>query len=263
MGMPMHYGDVSGGDIHNVAARSVEKWSDDQCQRIDMPEEILTELDGKTIDGLAFCKKAYEIFEGIRGDDGGVTRIRTLSSRPVKRLMEEVLPICKYVQSSYRTGRYLSVCWVNGSQPFDAKIFQRGSLVEQGYFRAEMTVEVTTVRHPNEHLLRERIDKEDFAFGLAGLKRSASRKIESSPVVLSSAQFVEEFALLLIGGIRKKIEANYPEHSILIVGCCTDTVYLPEDWTSLESLVRAENIEHNFAEIFIYDFLTEASFRLD
>ena len=228
-----------------------------------MPEDMLKELDGKTIDGLTFCKRAYEIFEEIRGSAGGISRIRTLSSRPVKRLMEEVLPICKYIQFSYRTGRYLSVCWMDGSQPFDAKIFQRGSLVEQGYFRTEMTVEVTTVRHPNEHLLRERMDKEGFAFGLAGLSRLDSRKIESLPVVLSSNQFVEDFALLLIGGIRKKTEANYPEHSILIVGCCMDTLYSPEDWKALESLVRAENIDHGFAEIFIYDFQTEASFRLD
>jgi hypothetical protein len=81
-----------------------------------MPITPLDEFDGKLLDGLEFCSKVYALFESIRHADDGPSRLRMRPSRLEKKLLEELLPICKYVQASYRLGRYISVCWVDGSQ---------------------------------------------------------------------------------------------------------------------------------------------------
>jgi hypothetical protein len=44
-----------------------------------------------------------------------------------KKLLEELLPICMYVQASYRPGRYTSVRWLKGNQAYDAEVRQVGA----------------------------------------------------------------------------------------------------------------------------------------
>lgn len=86
----------------------------------------LSEFDGKFIDGLEFCKKAYSLLEEIRSTETGISNLRMRASDLEKKLLEEILPICKYVQNSYRAGRYISICWVDGSQQYDAKVSESG-----------------------------------------------------------------------------------------------------------------------------------------
>ncbi|MFH0934926.1 MAG: hypothetical protein V1879_06940, partial [Pseudomonadota bacterium] len=93
-----------------------------------MATDPLAQFDGHLIDGLQFCSMAYELFESIRNTPEGLTRLRR-RARPEKKLLEEILPICKYVQTSYRPGRYISVRWINGSQQYDAELVQRGAYV--------------------------------------------------------------------------------------------------------------------------------------
>ena len=93
----------------------------------------LSQFDGELIDGLQFCAMAYELFEKIRCAEDGPSRLRMRATDVEKKLIEELLPICKFVQAKYRAGRYISVRWVNGSQQFDAEVFQTGKYVQEGY----------------------------------------------------------------------------------------------------------------------------------
>lgn len=65
----------------------------------------LERLDGRLLDGLAFCTTAYDVFEEILGTPAGLEELRLLTSKRAKRLMEELLPLARYVQSRYVTGR--------------------------------------------------------------------------------------------------------------------------------------------------------------
>jgi hypothetical protein len=87
----------------------------------------LSQFDGELIDGLQFCANAYALFEQIRGTEDGPSRLRIRATNIEKKLIEELLPMCKYVQAKYRAGRYISVRWVNGSQQFDAEVVQNGA----------------------------------------------------------------------------------------------------------------------------------------
>src|SRR5262245_40761742 len=104
--------------------------------------ESLTDFDGQLLNGLEFCGKVYALFEHIRCGDDGKSRLRMRKSVVEKKLIEELLPICWYVQNSYRAGRYISVRWLNGNQKFDAEIRQCGAYVDLGQFPAAAHLEV-------------------------------------------------------------------------------------------------------------------------
>ena len=92
-----------------------------------MSNNPLAQFDGVLLDGLEFCSRVYAHYESVRNADDGPSRLRMRPSRLEKKLLEELLPICKYVQASYRPGRYISVRWVDGDQPYDAELLQRGA----------------------------------------------------------------------------------------------------------------------------------------
>jgi hypothetical protein len=117
-----------------------------------MADPAVSQIDGKVLDGLQFRAKVYGLFENIRSTPEGRSRLRMRASEVEKKLVEELLPICKYVQTKYRAGRYISVKWVNGSQQFDAEISQSGAHVELGDYPAAGPLELMDVMHPNDYL---------------------------------------------------------------------------------------------------------------
>ena len=65
-------------------------------------------FDVLTIDGLEFCRIAYDLFEYVKEHDRDGYE---LSKRPrnIKELIEEILPISVYVRTKYRLGNYIQV----------------------------------------------------------------------------------------------------------------------------------------------------------
>lgn len=108
-----------------------------------------------------------------------------------KRLLEELLPICRYVQANYRPGRYISIRWIDGNQGYDAEVVQRGAYVTKTYYPENSFLEVTCCMHPNEHLSRELLEKKGGGFGLEGMRRLKSGEIESVPVGHKGKEFIE------------------------------------------------------------------------
>lgn len=60
---------------------------------------ILADFDNHLMNGFDFCKKAYSIFEEIRRSPNGVERLRLRKGKLEKKLIEELLPIARYVQA--------------------------------------------------------------------------------------------------------------------------------------------------------------------
>lgn len=223
----------------------------------------LAQFDNKFIDGLLFAKKAYDLFEKIRSEIDGGSKIRMLETDREKKLLEEILPIATYIHSVYRAGRYISVCWHYGNQNFDAVIKQTGWFIENGYYSTDGFLEVTCVMHSNEYLVRERINTVGYAFGVAGLKRLKNGEIESEVIVHDGQNFIEEFALLLIKRIENKISKSYPSDTTLIVRCSLNYLCSPDDWSYLKNLTTQKIISHPFTEIYVYDSIGNYSFMMD
>lgn len=222
----------------------------------------LDTFDDQLIDGLRFCSLAYKLFENIRSKKDGASRLRMRASNLEKKLLEEILPICKYIQSKYRAGRYISVRWKGGNQQYDAELQQAGAYIEQGYYPLQAYLEVTCATHPNDYLSRELLDKQGFAFGADGLKRLKDRTIESTPVVHSNQDFVEHFAKRLLDRILDKARKPYPENTSLIISCSLGTLYTPDDWDYLQKLFTQARPAHQFEEVYVYDITCEYSFSL-
>jgi hypothetical protein len=178
-------------------------------------------------------------------------------SPAIKKLVEELLPICKDVQTKYRPGRYISVKWVDGNQRFDAEISQRGARVDHGDEPAAGHLEVTGVMHQNDYLLRELIDKGEAAFGVEGVHRDEkTREIKSEPVVHTNNEFIDAFCPLVLGQITREADIAYPKETTLVVRCLLGTLYMPEEWNLLMNKVRI-GPDHDFREIFLFDPISE------
>jgi len=134
----------------------------------------LAEFDGVLIDGLEFCTKVYALFEYVRTEPDGIERIRARASIVEKRLLEELLPICRYVQTYYRLGRYISVRWVNGSQSYDAELHQRGEYITQGYYSPVAYLEATCAMNENEHWIRTLMNEGRPVFAPEGIKKKSA-----------------------------------------------------------------------------------------
>jgi hypothetical protein len=225
----------------------------------DKPVPALADFHNKQMDGLEFCSKVYALYESIRNAPDGVTRMRMRPSSLEKKLLEELLPICKYVQASYRPGRYISVRWVHGNQAYDAEVRQRGAYVGPNLYPETGFLEVTCAMHPNEHLSRHLLEQQATSFGLDGLRRLRGGKIESVPVVQKNKDFVYSYSKLLLEQVIKKASVSYPDNTTLIVQCSLNYPYMPDEWELLLSEVEARLSETSFREIYLYATVGEYS----
>jgi hypothetical protein len=120
----------------------------------------LSTFDGRLLDGLNFCRKVYELFNQTRASPGGIGKLRLRPSKNEKRLIEELIPVARYVQARYREGRRIKVPWLSGSQPYDAVLLSSGAFVDKGITARRVVVEVTTAVHRNDYLVRRRLHEQ-------------------------------------------------------------------------------------------------------
>jgi hypothetical protein len=167
--------------------------------------------------------------------------------------LEELLPICTYVQANYRPGLYISVRWIDGRQTYDAEIEQTGAHVSESSYPAKAFVEVTSAVHPNEYLSRELLDTVGFAFGLDGLRRLENGSIESVPVSHTNRNFIDKFSSLVLGQVAKKEAKRYPQNTTLIVQCTLNLPYMPDEWADLVARIGDRLPPSQFREVYLCD----------
>ncbi|GEM_PF-2505849 len=211
----------------------------------------LSHINNVLIDGLKFCSEVYAIFEKIRQQPAGIERLRKRETNVEKLVLEELLPICRYIQTFYRSGRYISVRWIDGSQPYDAEFYQEGDYIKNGYFPKSGYLEVTSAMHKNEH----ETWKLDASFAPEGIKRKG-KLVTSAPVSFEHQEHVEKFVPIVLNEITKKIAKDYPENTSLIVQCYLNSLYLANEWENLVQGVKNQLPKHSFREILIFDGLT-------
>lgn len=222
-----------------------------------MNSPCLDDLDGKLLDGLQFCAFTYALFESVRSTPEGVERMRLRSGNTEKRLLEELLPICRFIQTYYRPGRYISVRWLNGSQSFDAELHQKGDYISQGYYKPLAYLEATCAMHENEHWIWKLLVEGRPAFAPEGIKKERGKPIESEPFVFSNLEHVSGFALIIASAIQKKSQIDYPEGTSLVVACYLNSLYTPDEWRTLIQEVESLLSVVPFREILLVDSLTE------
>jgi hypothetical protein len=171
----------------------------------------LSTLDGRLLDGLNFCRKVYQLFDQTRAGPDGVARLRLRPTKLEKRLIEELIPIARYVQARYREGRRIKVRWHSGSQPYDAVLLSSGAFVDKGFVRRRIFIEVTTAVHQSEYLARQLLHARGHSFGVKGISRDKkTRAILSTPYVNTNDDKAKDLAEQIIDRLKSKSEKGYP-----------------------------------------------------
>jgi hypothetical protein len=220
----------------------------------------LSRIDDRLLDGLDFCREVYDLFDQIKCEPDGKSRLRLQSNGDRrftdKRLVEELLPLAYYIQVRYRVGKRISVRWRSGSQHCDAIFCFDGSLVERDGAPREVFVEVTTSVHPNEHLVRQRVHQSGGSFGPHGTYREG-KKIVSKPYVSDGLQSPKDLAALIIASLNDKARKEYPRETVLVVNCLPPCLWMDEtEWKHAIEQVRIEKPIISFREVFLVDMLT-------
>lgn len=218
---------------------------------------LIDDLDGQLLDGLEFCAKAYALFETLRAEPGSTERLRLRTGEDEKRILDEILPICRYIQTYYRVGRYISVRWKNGSQSHDAELIQSGDYVTQGYYEQSAYLETTCAMHPNEHWTWKLLNQGEVAYAPEGIDARRGTPLTSEPVVFTNSEHVLRFAPIVVASIRRKSKMMYPENTSLVVQCHLNSLYMPSEWQLLVSEVEREIVCTPFREVLLLDGVTE------
>ncbi len=215
----------------------------------------LEEINKRLMDGLEFCQKTYDLFEKIRCGPNGVERLRLRKTKTDKKLIEELLPIARYVQMKYGHGRKIKVKWVDGNQNYDAYLLSSGYFVEKRLVPKRQYLEVTTAVHSNDHLARFHLNTEGFVFGVRGITvERKSKTIISKPHVYTNWEVQDEFADLIKKRMEKKTKIKYPKHTSLVIQCMLDMQFADYEWEHMVEEVRKAKIDHTFRDIFLYEF---------
>jgi hypothetical protein len=221
----------------------------------------LAVFDKQILDGLLFCKAVHDLVASLHLQPEGVERLR-LRQGVEKRLADELLPICRYIQNFYRSGRQISVRWVDGNQSYDAELYQPGWYSKHGYYPEAGYLEVTSAMHEQEHWRWKLLNEGHVVSAPEGVSKAKGQPAISAPVVFNGQEHVEIFAPIVANIIRQKSTIKYPPDTSLIVKCELNSFYTPEDWLLLVSMVEEQVLTTPFREVVIYDALTETTTAL-
>ena len=223
----------------------------------------LSTFDGQLLDGLDFCRKVYDLFDQVNGTPNGVARLRLRSTQIEKRLLEELIPIARYVQTRYREGRRIKVRWLNGSQPYDAILWSSGSLVEHREAPRKIFVEVTTSVHQNEHLARRLLHERGASFGVKGTSRDEKTgDIVSKPHLHTGDELATDIVGQIIERLKSKSDKNYPPGTVLVVNCVPNGSINDSEWKDAVERVDKAQVQIAFREVFLLETLKSHSATL-
>lgn len=175
-------------------------------------------FDNHLMNGLLFCKRVYDLFAHIRSSPGGIKRLRLRKGKIEKKLIEELIPIARYVQARYSQGRQLKVRWVDGDQHYDATLLSAGPMADKRLVPKRQFVEVTTAVHESDHFSRRLIDEHGGAFSVKGIElKQKPKKVVSNPYVYTNDEAQNDLANRILGRIEAKTEIDYPSKTVLVI----------------------------------------------
>jgi hypothetical protein len=214
----------------------------------------LSRIDNKLLDGLKFCSKVYDLFDQVRAEPDGLGKLRLLSSKREKRLLEELLPIAQLIQNRYRVGNRLKIRWLSGSQPYDAIIWTPLAMVKNTNIPRKMFVEVTTSVHENAHIVRKMVHETGGSFGVKGIRRNRKTGVpESEPYVYTNDEGATDLATQIIERLTDKAEKGYPDNTVLIVNCNADGMILADEWGDTVQRVKSAGLHKAFLEVILIE----------
>jgi hypothetical protein len=184
-----------------------------------------------------------------------------------KELIEEVLPLAALVKHLETPGRSVSCRHVGGASDHDGEIRMMGREVDQGFWKPQYFVEVTTATFPKEHFRREALARDGSVFMGPEISRVGSRR-QGNDRIVSEAMGEDLDAPLLtaISWVRERLMAknrnSYPRPCLLVVNIEPDRPLSLREWGELAKAVHGSVSATAFERTFIVEWYGNTVFRL-
>lgn len=216
--------------------------------------DTLSALDGRLLDGLAFCGMVYDLFDTVKKAPDGIARLRLRKTKLEKRLIEELLPLARYIQARYREGRRIRVRWSSGSRPYDAVLWSSGGLVTHGMAAKRALVEITSSMHESDYLARQLLHRDGGSWGVKGISRDRTTgKVTSKPHVHENDDIMVDLATQILARLASKAAKRYPANTVLVMQCFANTLTLESEWNEAIRRVEAARPHIPFRELFLIE----------
>jgi hypothetical protein len=112
----------------------------DRCMKAQLTLAI---FDDKLMNGLDFCEKS----------PNGIEALQLQNSPELKKLVEKLIPLSKYIQGRYGPNRRLKVRWIDGRDGYDAQVLSSGAFLDKRASPRRRWIEITNVvQESNPHL---------------------------------------------------------------------------------------------------------------
>lgn len=211
---------------------------------------------------LEFVGRGYAAVEAL-GDHEYFLRPRD----GTKELVEEVMPLAALVKHLETPGRSVSCRLVGGDSDHDGEIRMSGREVDQGFWKPQYFVEVTTALFPKEHLRREALARDGSVFMGPDIARVGSKRQGNDQIVSEAAgEDLDAPLLNAISWVRERLVAKnrnaYPQPCMLVVNVEPDRPLRLSEWSELAKAVHGSVDANSFERTFIVEWYGNTVFRL-
>ncbi len=200
-----------------------------------------------------FVQKVDAEFKTICGDQdyGKLARARG-NHREIKKFIEEILPLQKYILFRLRNGMASeTIKWMNSNQRRQSN--QKGDAI----LNSNEIIEITVAEHEKEYVVREHMNKGNPTCGADG----ASKKngvTNSVPVCKSPQDRINAHTKMLEDAINKKLE-KYNRLSSLVIYLNQDGLLMEDEFnTVIENIEGALSSIDKIDHVFIWSFQHDA-----
>jgi hypothetical protein len=166
-------------------------------------------------------------------------------NREIKRFIEEILPLQKYLIYRIENGLIAeSIKWKNG--------YQKGDAILNAY----ETIEITVAEHENEYIVREHMNKGEPTFGAEGASKR-HRTTSSIPVTKSIDDRIRLHTGMIVNAINMKLK-KYDKLDHLVVLLNQDGLLMEDEFVAVVDSVRANILLNKINNIFIWSYQYQA-----
>lgn len=202
----------------------------------------LSEFDNITFTVEQFVKKVDDEFNKFyqNQDYGKLVRDRG-KNREIKKFIEEILPLQKYLIFRHENGIIdESIKWENGSQKGDATL------------NTNEMIEITVAEHKNEYIVREHMNRGEPTFCAEGASKQ-NKETSSIPVGKSIEDRIRSHTDMIVHSINKKLE-NYNTIDSLVIYLNQDGLLTEEEFIYVINNVKEITPANRINNLFIWSF---------
>jgi hypothetical protein len=175
-------------------------------------------FDDKLMNGLDFCEKVYDLVENITNSPNGIEALQSQNSSELKKLVEKLIPLSKYIQGCYGPNRRLKVRWIDGRDGYNAQVLSSGAFLDKRASPRRHWIEITNVVQESNPHLPLPPSKRPLMFEVKGISVDrTTQKMTSRPYRYGSDKAEADLAKKILEQIEARGALKHQPLDILVI----------------------------------------------